>query len=35
MKFPTWTDFTKQVSEFEEGIQSKLQSFKNNHPILE
>lgn len=35
MKFPAWADFTKKVSELEENIKSKLQSFKDNHPVLE
>ncbi len=35
MKFPAWPDFTKKVSELEENIRAKLQSFKENHPVLE
>lgn len=35
MKFPTWTEFVEKTSKFEKTFQSKIEEFKENHPLLD
>lgn len=35
MKLPTWSEFTTKLSEIEQDIEQKVQSFKDSHPLLD
>jgi hypothetical protein len=35
LRFPSWTEFTNRLSNFEQDISNKIRDFKGNHPVLD